>query len=194
MSTKKMTSSKVKSLQGGDSASYVSRPRRKADHSVKGTMKTWEGTDYCEFHPVGKRESNRTELKRVGDSSFYQTKGEKESSFSIHINVDGSSADPVNEAREIFNVLTAEQAKQKPTLSEGSEGRMLLDDGNGLQVWLDTAKGEVNILARLECSPQIERMLLQAQATMNVCLGRYRQEILNHEKKTTDVTDSTDNK
>lgn len=157
----------------------VSRPRRKADHSVKGTMKTWEGTDYCEFHPVGKRESNRTELKRVGDSSFYQTKGEKESSFSIHINVDGSSADPVNEAREIFNVLTAEQAKQKPTLSEGSEGRMLLDDGNGLQVWLDTAKGEVNILARLECSPQIERMLLQVQSQMNVTIGRYRQDIIN---------------
>ena len=176
-----------------DNTTMVSRPRRKADHSVKGTMKTWEGTDYCEFHPVGKRESNRTELKRVGDSSFYQTKGEKESSFSIHINVDGSSADPVNEAREIFNVLTAEQAKQKPTLSEGSEGRMLLDDGNGLQVWLDTAKGEVNILARLECSPQIERMLLQAQATMNVTIARYRQEILNHEKKTTDITDSTDN-
>ena len=175
-----------------DNTTMVSRPRRKADHSVKGTMKTWEGTDYCEFHPVGKRESNRTEFKRMGDSSFYQTKGEKESSFSIHINVDGSSADPVNEAREIFNVLTAEQAKQKPTLSEGSEGRMLLDDGNGLQVWLDTAKGEVNILARLECSPQIERMLLQAQATMNVCLGRYRQEILNHEKKATEIMDSTD--
>ena len=65
--------------------------------------------------PAGKRESIRTELKRMGDSSFYQTKGEKESSFSIHINVDGASADPVNEAREIFNVLTAEQTKQKPT-------------------------------------------------------------------------------
>ena len=158
----------------------VSRPRRKPDHSVKGTMKTWEGTDYCEFHPVGKRESNRTELKRVGDSSFYQTKGEKESSFSIHINVDGASADPVNEARVIFNVLTAEQAKQKPQLPEGSVGRMLLDDGNGLQVWLDTAKGEVNILTRLECSLQIERMLLQAQAAMNVCIARHRQEILNN--------------
>lgn len=171
----------------------VSRPRRKADHSVKGTMKTWEGTDYCEFHPVGKRESNRTELKRVGDSSFYQTKGEKESSFSIHINVDGSSADPVNEAREIFNVLTAEQAKQKPTLSEGSQGRMLLDN-EVLKIWLDSERGKLSILTELECSPQIERMLLQAQATMNVCLGRYRQEILNHEKKTTDITDSTDNK
>lgn len=161
-----------------DNTTMVSRPRRKADHSVKGTMKTWEGTDYCEFHPVGKRESNRTELKRVGDSSFYQTKGEKESSFSIHINVDGSSADPVNEAREIFNVLTAEQAKQKPTLSEGSQGRMLLDN-EVLKIWLDSERGKLSILTELECSPQIERMLLQVQSQMNVTIGRYRQDIIN---------------
>ena len=161
-----------------DNTTLVSRPRRKADHSVKGTMKTWEGTDYCEFHPVGKRESNRTELKRVGDSSFYQTKGEKESSFSIHINVDGSSADPVNEAREIFNVLTAEQAKQKPTLSEGSQGRMLLDN-EVLKIWLDSERGKLSILTELECSPQIERMLLQVQSQMNVTIGRYRQDIIN---------------
>ena len=161
-----------------DNTTMVSRPRRKPDHSVKGTMKTWEGTDYCEFHPVGKRESNRTELKRVGDSSFYQTKGEKESSFSIHINVDGSSADPVNEAREIFNVLTAEQAKQKPTLSEGSQGRMLLDN-DVLKIWLDSERGKLSILTELECSPQIERMLLQVQSQMNVTIGRYRQDIIN---------------
>jgi hypothetical protein len=141
-------------------------------------MKTWEGTDYCEFHPVGKRESNRTEFKRMGDSSFYQTKGEKESSFSIHINVDGSSADPVNEAREIFNVLTAEQAKQKPTLSEGSQGRMLLDN-EVLKIWLDSERGKLSILTELECSPQIERMLLQVQSQMNVTIGRYRQDIIN---------------
>lgn len=146
-------------------------------------MKTWEGTDYCEFHPVGKRESNRTEFKRMGDSSFYQTNGEKESSYSLHVNVDGDSQDPVAEIYEIMDMLTKDQRKQKPTLSENCEGRMLLDDGNGLQVWLDTAKGEVNILARLECSPQIERALLQAQATMNVTIGRYRQDIINANKK-----------
>ena len=161
-----------------DNTTMVSRPRRKPDHSVRGTMKTWEGTDYCEFHPVGKRESNRTEFKRMGDSSFYQTKGEKESSFSIHINVDGASADPVNEAREIFNVLTAEQAKQKPTLSEGSQGRMLLDN-EVLKIWLDSERGKLSIMTELECSPQIERMLLQVQSQMNVTIGRYRQDIIN---------------
>ena len=181
MSAKKKELVKAKSLQGGDMATYVSRPRGKPDHSVKGTMKTWEGTDYCEFHPVGKRESNRTELKRLGDSSFYQTKGEKESSFSIHINVDGASADPVNEAREIFNVLTVDQAKQKPKLPEGSEGRMLFDDGQRLRIWLDSESHKVCIMAELECTHQIERLLLQAQAAMNVAVGRHRQEILNNQ-------------
>ena len=161
----------------------ASRPRRKPDHSVKGTMKTWEGTDYCEFHPVGTRESNRTMFKQVGPSSFYKSEGQKESSFSIHINVDGSSVDPVNEAREIFNVLTAEQAKQKPTLSEGSEGRMLLDNGMGLQIWLDREHGKVSILTELDCNTNIERMLLQAQSQMNVCIARNRQEIINNANK-----------
>lgn len=165
-----------------DNTTLVNRPRRKADRSVRGTMKTWEGTDYYEFHPVGKRESNRTEFKRMGDSSFYQTKGEKESSYSIHINVDGSSADPVNEAREIFNMLTADQAKQKPTLPDGNQGRMLFDNGESLQIWHDTEANKLTILTQLECSTNIERQLLQAQAQMNVVLGRYRTELLKSNK------------
>ena len=159
----------------------VSRPRRKPDSSVKGTLKKWEGTDYCEFVPTGTRDSNRTMFKQVGPSSFYKSEGQKESSYSIHINVDGQSADPVNEAREIFNVLTDGERKTAPKLPEGSEGRMLYDDGQGLQVWLDTTKHEVQIMTRLACSHQIERQLLQAQATMNVTVGRYRQEILNNQ-------------
>ena len=181
MSTKKQTTATSQSLPVGDSASYQSRPRRKPDSSTKGKLNRWEGSDYLEFVPAGSKPSNRTMFKQVGPSSFYKSEGAKESSYSIHINVDGASADPVNEAREIFNVLTSDQAKQKPTLSESSEGRMLLDDGNGLQVWLDSARGEVNILARLECSPNIERMLLQLQASMNVCIGRHRSEILKYE-------------
>ena len=166
-----------------DNTTLVSRPRRKPDHSVKGTMKTWEGTDYCEFHPVGTRESNRQMLKQMGDSSFYLNQGKRESSYSIHINVDGSSADPVNEAREIFNVLTAEQTKQKPTLSENSQGHMLFDNGEGLQIWHDTETNKLTILTQLECSDDIERQLLQAQAQMNVVLGRNRKNLINNSNK-----------
>jgi hypothetical protein len=60
---------------------------------------------------------------------------------------------------------------------------MLFDNGADLKIWLDTAKGKVSILTQLDCSPNIERMLLHAQALMNVTIGRYRQEILNYELK-----------
>ena len=163
-----------------DNTTLVSRPRRKPDSSTKGKLNRWEGTDYVEFVPTGTRESNRKMLKQLGNSSFYKSEGEKESSYSLHLNVDGKSEDPVAEMFEQFKLLTAEQQKQKPCLSEFGEGRMLLDDGRGLKIWLDTENGKVSILSELECGPDIDCQLLQAQATMNVTLGRYRKEIINN--------------
>lgn len=179
MITKKQTTSKAQSLPGGDSASYVSRPRRKPDSSTKGKLNEWDN-GYKEFIPSGTGESKRNVLKQLGPSSFYKTEGQKESSYSIHVNVDGESADPIGEAFDIFKALTDGQRKTEPTLPEG-EGRMLFDNDEDLKIWLDTANGKVSILTQLDCSPNIERMLLQAQATMNVTIGRYRQEILNNQ-------------
>lgn len=162
-----------------DNKSLVSRPRRKPDSSIKGKLNRWDNSEYCEFVPTGTRESNRTEIKRVGDSSFYKTSGQKESSYSLHVNVDGESQDPVAEIYEIMDVLTKDQRKSLPKLPEGSEGRMLFDNGQNLKIWLDHQTGKLTILTELECSSNIERMLLAAQATMNVCIGRHRQEIIN---------------
>ena len=165
-----------------DNNSYASRPRRKPDSSTKGKLNRWEGTDYVEFVPAGTKESNRQMLKQLGDSSFYKNEGKKESSYSLHLNVDAESADPVGEMEELFHLLTEGERKHAPKLPEGCQGRMLFDDGKHLQVWLDSERGEVNILTRLECGPQIERLLLQMQASMNVTLGRYRSEIINSTK------------
>lgn len=162
-----------------DNKILVSRPRRKPDSSVRGKLNRWDNSDYCEFVPAGTRESNRTEIKRVGDSSFYKTSGQKESSYSLHVNVDGESQDPVAEIYEIMDVLTKDLRKTLPKLPEGSEGRMLFDNGQDLKIWLDHQTGKLTILTELECSSNIERMLLAAQATMNVCIGRHRQEIIN---------------
>jgi hypothetical protein len=166
-----------------DNTSFVSRPRRKPDSSVKGKLNRWDNSDYCEFVPAGTRESNRTMLKQLGDSSFYKSEGEKQSSYSVHLNCDGKSEDPVGELFDQFLVLTEGQRKQLPKLPEGSEGRMLLDNGMGLQIWLDRERGKVSILTELDCGPQIERQLLQAQSQMNVTIGRHRTEIINTESK-----------
>lgn len=164
-----------------DNTTVVSRPRRKPDSSTKGRMNEWDN-GYKEFVPTGTRESNRKMLKQLGNSSFYKSEGTKESSYSLHLNVDAKDCeDPVAALHEQFMVLTAEQQKQLPMLPENQQGRMLLDDGGSLKIWLDTEKHKVSILSELDCGPDIDRQLLQAQATMNVTLGRYRKEILNHE-------------
>ena len=173
MSTKKQTTT-AQSLPSGDSASYQSRPRRK---------NRWEGSDYLEFVPAGSKPSNRTMLRQLGDSSFYKSEGEKQSSYSVHLNCDGKSEDPVGELLDQFLVLTEGQRKQLPKLPEGSEGRMLFDNNEGLQIWLDRERGKLSILTELDCNTNIERMLLQAQSQMNVCIARNRQEIINSNNK-----------
>ncbi len=161
---------------------YVTRPKTKPDVSTRGKMNEW-ANGYREFIPVGSKPSNRTMLKQIGNSSFYRSEGEKDSSWSLHLNVDAKDcADPVAALHEQFLFLTEGNQKQKPTLPEGSEGRMLFDNGQGLQIWLDKEHGKVCFMTTLDCDGNIERMLLQAQATMNVTLGRYRQEII-HSKK-----------
>ena len=183
MTAVKTNANNVNESQNKSSASFATRPRRKADSVVKGTMYRWEETGYAEFHPVvGKGEPTREMLKQVGNSSFCKNLGKKESSYSLHLNIDAESADPVGEMEELFHLLTEGERKHAPKLPEGCQGRMLFDDGKHLQVWLDSERGEVNILTRLECGPQIERLLLQMQASMNVTLGRYRSEIINNTK------------
>ena len=181
--SKKQTTT-AQSLPSGDSATSVARPRRKADTIVKGSLHKWEGTDYAEFHPVrGKDEPTREMLKQVGNSTFYKNLGKKESSFTLHVNVDGESQDPVAEIYEIMDVLTKEQRKSTPKLPEGSQGRMLFDNNEGLQIWLDGESKKLTIMAQLECTADIERQLLQAEAQMNVVVGRNRKDIINNSNK-----------
>ena len=161
---------------------FLSRPKTKPAETLKGKMNKWDN-GYAEFIPQGQKPSNRTMLKQLGGSSFYKSEGEKESSYSLHLNVDAKDcADPVGALFEQFLTLTKEQQKKPPQFPENQQGRMLFDDNSSLQVWLDAEKHEVVIQTRLQCSAQIERQLLQAQAQMNVTLGRYRTEILNNSK------------
>ena len=161
---------------------YISRPKTKPSSSTKGKLNEWDN-GYKEFVPAGTRESNRQMLKQMGDSSFYLNQGKKESSYSLHLNVGGESQDPVAEMFDIFMHLTEAQRKSLPKLPEGSEGRMLFDNGEGLQIWHDSEASKLTILAQLECSADIERQLLQAQAQMNVVLGRNRKDLINNSNK-----------
>lgn len=164
-----------------ENISYVARPKGKPDESLKGKLNKWS-CGYAEFIPQGTRENQREMICHLGDSSFYKTVGKKDSSWSVHLNCDGKSEDPVAELFDQFLHLTEAQRKALPKLPKGSQGRMLFDNEN-LKIWLDSERGKLSILTELECSPQIERLLLQVESQMNVCIGRYRTDIINAKKE-----------
>lgn len=161
---------------------YVGRPKGKPDMTTKGKLNEW-ANGYREFIPQGTRENQREMLKQLGDSSFYKTIGKKDSSWSVHLNCDGKSEDPVGELLDQFLLLTEGQRKQTPKLPEGSEGRMLFSNGDGLQIWHDRENNKLTIMAQLECTADIERQLLQAEAQMNVVVGRNRKDIIKNSNK-----------
>lgn len=165
-----------------DNNNYVTRPKGKPESTTKGKLNEW-ANGYKEFVPQGQKPSNRTMLKQVGGSSFYKSEGTKESSYSLHLNVDAKDCeDPVAALHEQFLFLTEGEQKQKPLMPEGCRGQMLTDNGN-LKIWMDSENGKLVIMTELSCAPDIERQLLQAQAQMNVCIGRHRSEILNNTNK-----------
>lgn len=164
-----------------ENISYVARPKGKPDMTTKGKLNEWSN-GYREFIPQGTRENQREMISHLGDSSFYKTIGKKDSSWSVHLNCDGKSEDPVAELFDQFLHLTEAQRKSLPKLPEGSQGRMLLDN-ESLKMWLDSKRGKLSILTELECSADIERQLLQAQAQMNVVLGRNRKDLINNSNK-----------
>jgi hypothetical protein len=59
---------------------------------------------------------------------------------------------------------------------------MLLDNGTGLQIWHDHENNKLTIMVQLECTVDIERQLLQAEAQMNVVVGRNRKDLINNNK------------
>ena len=89
----------------------------------------------------------------------------------------------MGELLDQFLLLTEGQRKQSPKLPEGSEGRMLFCSGDGLQIWHDRENNKLTIMAQLECTADIERQLLQAEAQMNVVVGRNRKDIIKNSNK-----------
>ena len=73
---------------------YIEKPEGKPVKNFRARVKMY-GNDVVVVNPEESRESNRKMIKQKGKSSFYKSEGEKESSYSIHINVDANDPDPV---------------------------------------------------------------------------------------------------
>ena len=153
---------------------YIDKPEGKPVKKFKARVSLYPN-DVVVVNPQEPRESNRKMIKQKGKSSFYKSEGEKESSFSIHINVDGNDPDPVATMQERFNELTKGELKGELKLQV--KGKLIYDTPV-LQIYLNKTQKQVIIKTTLDCGPTIERELLQLQGDMGRVIGANYSEII----------------
>jgi hypothetical protein len=153
---------------------FIEKPEGKPVKNFRARVKVY-GNDVVVVNPQEPRESNRTMIKQKGKSSFYKSEGEKESSYSIHINVDANDPDPVATMQERFAELTKGELKSE--LKMKVKGKLLYESPN-LKVYLNKTTRQVILQTTIDCSPTIERELLQLQGDMGRVIGANYSEII----------------
>ena len=153
---------------------FIEKPEGKPVKAFRARVKMY-GNDVVVVNPESSKESNRRMIKQKGKSSFYKSEGEKESSYSIHINVDANDPDPVATMQEQFAELTKGELKSELKLQV--RGKLLCETPN-LKVYLNKTQAQVIIQTNLDCGPTVERELLQLQAEMAKVIGAHYSEIL----------------
>ena len=153
---------------------FIEKPEGKPVKKFKARVSLYPN-DVVVVNPQEPRESNRKMIKQKGKSSFYKSEGEKESSFSIHINVDANDPDPVATMQGRFNELTKGELKGELKLQV--KGKLIYDTPV-LQIYLNKTQKQVIIKTTLDCGPTIERELLQLQGDMGRVIGANYSEII----------------
>ena len=153
---------------------FIEKPEGKPVKNFRARVKMY-GNDVVVVNPMEPRESNRKMIKQKGKSSFYKSEGEKESSYSIHINVDANDPDPVATMQERFAELTKGELKSELKLKV--KGKLLYDTPK-LKVYLNKTTKQVVLQTALDCGPTIERELLQLQGDMGKVIGANYSEII----------------
>ena len=153
---------------------FIEKPEGKPVKNFRARVKMY-GNDVVVVNPMESRESNRKMIKQKGKSSFYKSEGEKESSYSIHINVDANDPDPVATMQERFAELTKGDLKSELKLKV--KGKLLYDTPK-LKVYLNKTTKQVVLQTTLDCGPTIERELLQLQGDMGKIIGANYSEII----------------
>ena len=153
---------------------FIEKPEGKPVKAFRARVKMY-GNDVVVVNPMEPRESNRKMIKQKGKSSFYKSEGEKDSSYSIHINVDANDPDPVATMQERFAELTKGELKSELKLKV--KGKLLYDTPK-LKVYLNKTTKQVVLQTTLDCGPTIERELLQLQGDMGKVIGANYSEII----------------
>ena len=131
------------------------RPKGKPDEAVKGRLLKWKDSDYVAFEPQRKKDTPpRTVLKEQKGGAYYKNEGDKENSYSLHLNVDGSEKDPAGALMEKAANILKPYLKEEPKV----DARNFLEDSPELQVWHRKKKGQLCAFLTIDSNLPKEQM------------------------------------
>lgn len=131
------------------------RPKGKPDETVKGRLLRWKNSDYMAFEPQRKKDTPpRTMLEEQKGGAYYRNEGDKENSYSLHLNVDGAEKDPAGALFEKAASILKPYLKQEPKV----DSRNFLEDTPELQVWVRKKKGQLCAFMTIDCHLPKEQM------------------------------------
>lgn len=111
---------------------FANRPQTKPSERISGRLLKWKDSDYVAFEPQKPRDTPaRTILKEGKGCQYYHNEGEKDNSYSLHVNVDGSEKDPAGALLEKASAVLRQYLKEEPKI----DTRNFIEDSPELQVW-----------------------------------------------------------
>ena len=122
-----------------------------------------------EFRACQPGEPVQKNVKRVKDSSFYETEGTKESSYVAHLKVPKTSPDPVGEMFEQLAEGTKRLQKKEPPKPKG---RRLIDEPR-LMVVHNAKENQVTVTMTidLKAEGELSAKLFNLTSEVNKCFA-----------------------
>ena len=143
--------------------------RQTAPRKVRGVA-TFHDDDSVEFAPYNSGgEPVQKNVRKRGDSRFYETDGEKQSSYVCHLKVGKDSEDPAAEMFDQLKYLTKSMQKKEPPVPRT---KTLLDQ-KGLRVWHRRQEHKVIVQMELstEGTAELSSKLFNLTAEVNKCFA-----------------------
>ena len=147
---------------------------------VRGTATFHDDTGDMEFRAVQPGEPVQKNVKRSGSSTFYETDGQKDSSYVCHLKVSKTSADPAAEMEEQLQKLTAPLRKREGAKPRGKR----LVDTPELTVYHNKRESKVSVLMTidLQTEGEISAKLFYLTAEVNKCFAINRTSLIPQKK------------
>lgn len=141
----------------------ASRPSRKPDERIKGSLLKWKGSDYISFCPVQhKSQPTRDVLTKSRKGSFWKNVGEKESSYGLYVNVPGDTKDPAAAAMNAVKEVLKDQFTKEPQLPHPNQ---LIAEDKTYKVWRSPKNKTLSI--KIDLSTDQSASLLMADLSNN---------------------------